>query len=258
MSKTAKTTINITKPSNFSGLRGGRNLTKTASSLMMKGMVVKRFAVKQRGIGKPDYSRTVSSSIERRGLKLGFNQTLKVFGLVFTAEASPFAWVCAPLAPGETKHFIDNTTGLVMPFVVPEGYIAFLIAGGESLTQDVVMWARLDGFLAVSMGVIAGGSPHYENRIVGLTTETIDFNASSSHAIDVTLENRGGGNLEGGVDLVGILEAVGTPPLPDTKECRCKFCGHEATTPCDTIKWICPRCDQLNLFYDFTHFRGSR
>jgi len=287
------------------------------------------YSVPIKGIGKPDYSREVSSALERRGIKLAYHQTLKVFGLVFSAIntgihtaavhatimtdalasfnvnalvglaiinvtdgssgiiiantettvtvialtgglsnqwnpgdayviPSPFAWVQTPLAPGATAHFIDNTTGLAMPFTVPKGYIAFLIAGGESLTEDIIMWGYLDGILAVNMGVIAGGAPHYENKIIGLSTETVDPTGASAHTLDVTLTNTGAGNLEGGVDLIGILEAVGTPSLPTVKTVRCKFCGHEEAVPQDTTQWVCPECKKLNMFYDFSRFKGTR
>lgn len=293
-------------------------------------MMAEIFTVETRGIGKPDYTREVSSALERRGISLAYHQTLKVFGLVFSAVntgthtaaphatimtdaaahfvavnaligltifnvtdgssgtitantintvtvaplaggatnqwntgdaytiPSPYAWVSPALAPGGVAHFIDNTTGLVMPFTVPIGYIMFLIAGGESLTEDVIMWAYLDGYLAVSMGVISGGAPHYENKIVGLTTETVDPTAARAHTVDVTLTNLGAGNLEGGVDLIGILGALGTPEMPATKTVRCKFCGHEEVAPRETVQWICPKCGRLNMFYDLSRFRGTR
>jgi len=288
------------------------------------------FTVEQRGVGKPDYSREVSSALERRGIKLAYRQTLKVFGLVFSAVntgthtavvsatvmtdaaayfvavnalrgltifnvtdgssgtvtantintvtvaalaggatnqwnpgdaytiPSPYSWVAPALAPGASAHFIDNTTGIAMPFTIPQGYIMFLIAGGEALNEDVMMWGFLDGFLAVTMGVISGGTPHYENKIVGLSTETVDPTGASAHTVDITLTNQGAGNLQGGIDVIGILEAVGTPELPTTKTVRCKFCEHEEVVPRETVQWICPKCGQLNIFYDLSRFRGTR
>lgn len=216
------------------------------------------FAVTQRGVGKPDYSKAVSSALERRGIKLGYNQTLKIFGLVFSNIASPYSWVFSPLATGSTAHFIDQSTGLATPFTVPQGYILFLIAGGESITEDVKLWGYLDGYLASTMGIMSSGIVHYENKIVGLSTEIIDPTGAAAHTVDVTVENIGNNGLEGGLDLIGILEAVGTSPLPATKTVRCKFCGYEETVPRETVQWICPKCEKLNLFYDFSRFKGTR
>jgi len=287
------------------------------------------FPVETRGIGKPDYSKEISSGKERAGLTLAYHQTLKIFGIVFTAIntgvhtaavnltvmtdaaanfavnalvllpifnvtdgsfgiiiantvntvtvvaltggisnqwntgdvytiPSPFAWVTTPLAPGATAHLVDNVTGLAMPFTVPQGYTISLIAGGGSFTEDTIMWVYFDGLLAISGGVLAGGNVAYENRIVSITTATIDPTGASAHTVDVQITNRGVGNLEGGTDLTGILEAVGTKPLPTTKTVRCKWCGNEEVVPQETVKWICPKCGQLNMFYDLSRFRGTR
>ncbi|MBA7686926.1 hypothetical protein ES703_95386 [subsurface metagenome] len=292
--------------------------------------VTKTFTVEQRGIGKPDYSRAVSSALERRGIKVGYNQTLKIFGLVFTANntgihtaaphatimtdatahfiavnalvgltivnvtdgssgviiantettvtvftltggianqwntgdvyniPSPFAWVQTPLAPGAILHVIDNATGLSSPLDIPAGYAISLIAAGASVTEDVILWGYIDGYLATSTGIFTAGVTHYENKILGLTTETIDPAGASAHTMDVTIENSGLGNLEGGIELFGILEPLSTKPLPTIKTVRCRFCGHEETVPNETARWICPECGKLNIFYDLSRFKGTR
>ena len=287
------------------------------------------FTVETRGIGKPDYTREVSSGKERAGLSLAYHQTLKIFGVVFTAVytgthtaaihatimtdaaalfivnslvglhilnitdgssgiiiantantvtvialtggatnqwntndvyniPSPFAWVQAPLAIGATAHFVDNVTGLTLPFTVPQGYILSLIAAGGGFTEDAIIWAYIDGHLAIPSGIFEGGKFLYENRIVAITTATVDPTAASSHTIDVQVTNRGAGNLEGGGDWTCILEAVGTPPLPTVKTIRCKYCGHEEVVPQEITRWICPECGQLNMYYDLSSFRGTR
>ena len=239
------------------------------------------FAVETRGIGKPDYSKEISSGKERAGLTLAYILDLEIFGIVFSAVytgthtavlhatimtdaaalfivnslvgltivnvtdgssgiivsntantvsvlaltggfanvwnladvynvPSPFAWVQAPLAPGAMAHYVDNVTGLAMPFTVPIGYTATLVAGGGSFTEDAKIWVYLDGYLVMSGGVISGGTGLYENRVVGITTATLDPVGDSAHTIDIQITNRGVGNLEGGVDLTGILEDVDT------------------------------------------------
>jgi len=286
------------------------------------------FPVETRGIGKPDYSKEVSSARERRGLRLAYKQTLQIFGVVFTgiytgahtaaihatimtdAAAhftvnalvglpifnvtdgssgiiiantantvtvvaltggvsdqwnpgdiytipSPFAWVQPPLAPGATAHYVDNVTGLALPFTVPEGYTLTLIAAGGGFTEDAIAWVYFDDYLVMSGGVMAGGQSDYENRVVGITTATIDPTGSASHTLDIQVTNLGAGNLEGGIEWTGILEAVGTPPLPLTKVIRCKWCGHEEPVPWEQTKLICPKCGRLTLVYTTRNFRRT-
>ncbi len=292
--------------------------------------VVSTFDVPVKGIGKPDYSREVSSALERRGIKLAYGQTLKVFGLVLTTEiqvvalaaagyvncvaadigkmvvddgantgvlssydnvlrqwriawltpvllgsvmtitggvgggvalggiVTPFAWVVPPLAPGAIAHVISASTGLPSPLTVPQGWIISLIAAGEMVTEDALVLIYMDGFVSGTLGVMGGGSPYYENRIVSLTTEPIDPTGLTSHTVDVTIRNLGAGNLLGAIDLIGILEAIGTPPLPTVKPVRCKSCGREEVVPQETTRWICTACGQLNIYYALTKMRGTR
>ncbi len=220
--------------------------------------VSETFVVTQTGVGKPDYTRIVTAARERRGVTLGFNQTLVVFGLVFSDIPSPFSWVFPALVPGAPAHYIDQSTGLALPFTIPQGYILSLISGSESGTEDVETWGYLDTFLALPFGIFPSGGVYYENQVVGLSTELIDPTGAAAHTIDATAENVGGGNFRGQLELIGILEAVGTPPLPTTKTVRCKFCGYQEVVPQQTIRWICPACGKLNIYYDFSKFRGTR
>ena len=286
------------------------------------------FEVETRGIGKPDYSKEVSSGRQRSGLSLKYNQTLLLWGIVptavntgvhtaaphatimtditahFTDSAqvglvilnvtdgsygiiiantettvavaaliggaanlwatgdvysipSPFAWVTAPLAPGAMAHYIDNITGIALPYTIPPGYTVSLISGGGSFTEDAILWVYIDGLLLMSGGVMGGGSLNYENRVVNITTATIDPTGASSHTLDVQLTNRGAGSLEGGITYSGILEDVGTPPLPLTKKIRCKWCGHEEPAPWEQTKLICPKCGRLTLVYTTKNFRAT-
>ncbi|MBA7465930.1 hypothetical protein ES707_01102 [subsurface metagenome] len=292
------------------------------------GRIASTYTVPQKGIGKPDYSKEVSAGRERAGLTLAYNQTLKIFGIVFTgihtgahtaavhatimtdAAAhftvnalvlltifnvtdgssgiiiantettvtvaaltdgasnqwnpgdvytipSPFAWVQPPLAPGATAHYIDNVTGLAMPFTVPQGYTGSLIAAGGGFTEDAIGWVYFDDYLVMSGGVMLGGRSDYENRVVGISTATVDPTGATSHILDIQVTNIGAGNLEGGISWTGIVEAVGTKPLPTTKTVRCKFCGHEETVPQEMTKWICPTCGQLNIYYNLSEFRRT-
>lgn len=294
----------------------------------MAQQVVSTFDVPVKGVGKPDYTREISSGKERAGLTLAYCQTLEIWGIVFTAVytgthtavphatimtdaaalfivnslvgltivnvsdgssgiiiantantvtvvaltggvanlwntgnvytiPSPFAWVQTPLAPGATAHYIDNVTGLTLPFTVPRGYTLSLIAGGGGFTEDAIIWVYIDGYLAINGGLMPGGQSSYENRVVEMSTATVDPTGAAPHTIDIQITNRGAGNLEGGIQWVGILEAVGTPSLPTTKTVRCKWCGHEQTVPRETTHVTCPKCGQLTIYYNLTKFRKS-
>lgn len=290
--------------------------------------VTQTFTVEQRGIGKPDYTREISSGRERAGLSLAYRQTLEIAGIVFSSAnggvhtaainatimtdatalfipsaligfmivnvtdgsfgtiianttttvtvaaliggatnqwnpgdvysiPSPFAWVQAPLAPGAKARFVDNLTGFPFPFIIPTGHIVTFIAAGGSFNEDVVLWVYFDGLLVISGGIIAGGQINYENRVVGITSATVDPTGLTSHTIDIQITNMGAGNLEGGIEWTGILEAVSTPPLPLIKAIRCKWCGHEETVPVEQTKLICPKCGRLTMVYALRNFKET-
>lgn len=220
-------------------------------------VVTKSITVTQRGVGKPDYSRDVSSGQMRPGLTLKYNQSLKSFGRTFTPILSPFSYVTAVLAPGVTAHLIDSSTGVDMPVAVPKGYTLSMISASASYSQDALILIYFDGFLLANFGYPAGGNMSYQDQIIGHGTALLDPTALSAHTIDITITNEGSGDLEGGGSVFAILNAVGTPPLPTIKTVRCKFCGYKETVPQTTINWICPKCGELNIFYDITGFRGS-
>ncbi len=170
---------------------------------------------------------------------------------------SPFSHVTLPLAAGATAHFIDSETGLELPFTVPAGYTLSSISAGFSFTQDAIMWGYYEGFLRNTIGAPIGGNMFYESEVVTWGTSLLDPTAESAHPVDFQIINKGGADLEGGVVIFGILEAVGTPPFPTTKTVRCKFCDHRETVPRETTKWICPKCGKLNFYYNLANFRGT-
>ena len=55
---------------------------------------------------------------------------------------------------------------------------------------------------------------------------------------------------EGYFLMEGKIFPVGTPPLPDTKDVKCKFCEH-ITKGVDrkATKNRCPKCGQVTLYY---------
>lgn len=285
--------------------------------------------VEQIGIGKPDYTREVSSALERKGLRLTYKQRLKIFGLVFsdynigihtaaphatvmtdatayfavnmlvgflirnvtdgsygiiitntvntitvvalvggvanlwnTGDAyvipSPFAWVNPPLAAGGSAHLIDNETGLVAPYTIPQGYILAVIEASHSSNEDVEIWGHVDGAVYTGMGIVSAGQQILDHRVLGFTTEVFDPTGALPHRLDVIVKNTGVGALRGGFSLICIQEEVGTPPPPIVKTVQCKFCGHKETVPQEITNWICPKCGQLNIYLTLPGFRGTR
>ena len=220
--------------------------------------IVDTYTVVGRGEGAPDYASMVTASRDRGGLYLSERQTLEIFGCVFTAIASPFAWVLPPLAIGATANLIDNMTGVVMPFTVPIGYSMSIITIGAGVTQDIINYGYVDGFLATNLGVISSGTPAYENAVVGMTTETLDSTGAAAHTVNVTITNLGGAALTGGIEVVAILESIATPPLPIIKVIRCKYCGYEKSASVGETVLVCPKCGKKTIVFAFNQFKESK
>jgi len=214
------------------------------------------YTVPTRGIGKPDYSKEVSSAKERAGLTLGYGQTLKLFGCVLDVLPSPFAWVLPQLAIGASASVVDYETGLSTPYVIPKGYTIALIAGGYSADQDARVRFFIDGFLVVT-GVSGSGIQGYENKIISITTATIDPTGATAHTLDIQITNLGGAILSGSIDWTGLLQKVGSPPLPPDKKVRCKWCGHEHTVPNKTTYITCPECKKLFIVADYSQKKST-
>ncbi|GAI10048.1 unnamed protein product, partial [marine sediment metagenome] len=212
-------------------------------------MRVETFTVTQTGVGKPDYTKEIALGRTRPGISLKQNQTLLMLGRVFSAIDSAWDNVTPPLAPGvPAAHFINWETGLESPFAVPQGYTLSAITGKYSFNQDAMLWGYFEGELYTSLGALSGGGYLYEAELVGMGTTILDPAGLLPHIYDLTVVNAGEGNLEGGVSIWGILEKVGTKPLPTTKTIRCKFCGNEWVVPNETKAINCPKCGKLNLY----------
>jgi len=100
--------------------------------------VARTYEVTETGIGKPDYTREVSRAIERAGLNLSYNQSLKNFFVIFTPFASPFAWVKPSLAVGTGTHtaavHATIMTNAAANFILNElvGYTIHNVTDGSS------------------------------------------------------------------------------------------------------------------------------
>jgi len=230
-------------------------VTQTIRSGLMK--VTQTIIVEQRGIGKPDYSREISRGIERPGISLKYNQTILINALVCSDLASPYPWCRGALTAGETAHAIDASTGLALPYTVPAGYTYSIIDRFINLSQDIRNRAYIDGFLTLE-NYIAAGIPYINRYILALSTATLDPTAASSHTVDTEYTNVSAVDAYGNIKDIVILEAVGTPPLPDKKDVRCKWCGHveKGVHVYETVL-NCPKCGKKTIYFNTRQFRQS-
>jgi len=222
--------------------------------------VSKTFTVEQRGIGKPDYTREVSAGRERPGLYLKYNQQLRLFGYNPTdVVAHPYAipWVKPVLAAGVTAHLIDFSTGVPMPYLLERGYIATFIEITWSFNQDCEFGLYFDTLLISSPGITSGGQPQHFSKIIAYSSSLLDPTAGSSHLTDLVLINHGLADMRGGLEAAVIIEAIGTPPFPDTKTCMCPFCSHLQKVKVGTTEIICDNCHATYHVMDLSKVRQT-
>lgn len=215
------------------------------------------FTVEQRGIGKPDYTREISSGRERPGLTLKANQSPLIFACLFSARPSVMSWTRAPLAPGEEAHFVNVEDGNPMPYTLLKGYTFTCTELEFSGTQDLLKESFFDGEMTLNE-IIGGGVRSYINNITAYSTALLDpTGALGPHLIDELLTNLGGGDFTGMASHFVILEKVGSQPLPTTKTALCKFCGNKTTVPVNTTKVICSKCGKLTIYRDLSQYRRT-
>lgn len=219
-------------------------------------IIVERGTCLQEGVGKPDYSKEVSSGIIRLGARLEYRQQFKIFGAVFSDIASIYAWVLPALAPGASAHLVNQETGVATPYSFPAGYTFGLLARIMALSQDCRWDIYMDGQLVVG-GVLEGGIPFDREEMLKFSSALIDPTAASPHTMDLVFINLGTANLYGGVTGFCVIEAVGTPEFPTTKTTKCPFCGNEEVKPVTTTEIICSACGKLYRVYDLTRYKGG-
>lgn len=222
--------------------------------------IVSSYTVAQKGIGKPDYSKHVSSALERAGIRVAYNQQLKMFALVFTDSPSVFSWVRGPLDPGASAHLIDQETGDATPYNLSVGYTIAIVSIRVGLSQDNQFEVIYDAFPAggaVLSGIDGGGIPIYQEDLLPFTTAILDPTGASAHTLDDVITNLGAADLYGGIAKLALLTAVGTPPFPTTKTTRCKFCGNKEVKPITATSIICSKCGKLYIVYDLSKIKGN-
>ena len=216
------------------------------------------FTVAERGIGKPDYSQNVSSALERAGFRLKYNQQLKVFGKSWEIADPEYPYIPAePLVAGSKEHLEDGETRLRLPYSIPVGYTFSVIATGIAFTQDVVVYAYIDGLVSYTVGIGQGGSSVYHNKLRGISSLFLDPHAAYSHEFDLIIHNLSDKDAYGLIGYDCILEKVGSEDWPTTKECQCPYCQHRQVVPVGTTRIICEQCEKLYLVHDFSSVRQS-
>lgn len=210
--------------------------------------IKKRYTVAQKGIGKPDYSRTVSSGIERSGFLLKYNEAPKFIACTFSDIVSALPWFVDPLPPGNTQDLIDFETGFEL-INIPAGYYAQIISLVAKPSQDVSGWAYMDGDCVGAFLQISGGRSHYENDVAALSTLMVDPTCASAHTMAIRIINEGGVNLYGGFSVFLLLKPYGTAPLPTTKDVKCKYCGYVHSQPLEAVMVTCPECGKETKYF---------
>jgi len=217
------------------------------------------FTVEQRGIGKPDYTREISSGRERPGVSLKQNQSIISFALLSTDEVvHPYVipWVKDRIAIDGSSHLYNVATALATPYTLPAGYTLSLLQMGFGADEDFEVLLYYDTLLVVMPCTpTPSGGFIYSSTVVPIDTVTLDPTAASSHLIDFVVKNRGLGPLTGGFTIVCILEAIGTPPLPNTKDCQCPFCSNIQNVKVGITEIICDKCGRKYYVQDFTNVR---
>lgn len=221
--------------------------------------VASSYAVKGKGIGWPDHSKTVSSAITRSGIRLKYSESLKIGLLTFLAvpPGYPFPYFVDPLAPGASQNIIDAETGHDTGFTIPEGYYGTILELIAKSNQDISAWIVFDTLNCGCLWQLAGGDTLYEHEVVPLSTSMLDPAAAAAHNLNFFVTNEGGADLIGGATVIILLEKAGTKPLPTVKDIKCKHCGNIQTVPVETTQVICPKCGKLTIYYSLAKYRGS-
>ena len=215
------------------------------------------FPVETRGVGKPDYSREVSAGKERAGIALKYNQRFRAFGGNWTPGGDPEYPVILDynIAAGGKRHLRDSDTNELMPIPLEAGFTLTIISIGYAVTQDVMVYLYADSIACISLGVTSGGAAVYENKLREFSTTWYDEPAALPHVIDIIAYNKGADPLYGAVGVLCIMERVGTPPWPTTKECFCPYCNHKQTEPITATRITCKGCGKEYMVTNFASLK---
>ena len=213
------------------------------------GQETKReFVVTQKGIGRPDFSEEVFRSNVRAGYPIQEGEQFKAFTLMFSNLPSLAPYIRGPLLPGETAILMDPSTGITMPYTIEKGYIFESIQDTHNFTQLIRADAYFDGILATSAFADTLGLKYYQ-ILKSWTSKAYDPTGLSSHTFRLAITNLSATvNVLGFLEMQTIIKALGTPPFPNKKTVKCKWCGFEKVVDWNTSLWTCPKCNKKTLF----------
>lgn len=201
--------------------------------------------------GRPDYTgaqHRVRRSQAVKEMKLKPNELLKSYALMPFTEASPYPYVRSPMSPGESAYLVDQSTGVSMPDTISAGYNWKILVVTATATNPSHGITYLDGYPAISL-FHGGGKVFRKQEMEQLSLDFIDPDLSDSHTVSLKVVNDGSDNLAGAFRIVALMEAAGTPSLPDTKTIRCKNCGSTKEVEVGTTSWTCDKCGFENRYF---------
>ncbi len=206
-------------------------------------------------IGQPDYTIESRRVFVSAGYELNYNEAFKTFGVSFSNEVSPFPQVVVPLAPGDTQILIDLETGLPMPYILPVGYSLKILSDIWSYSARARTAIRVLGFYYGGADSDTLGTNYY-NAVGGFSTEPFDPTFLTPIPLQLDVENIDGNDIHGYWLASTVLTAESTPPFPEVKEVRCKFCEFQEEVDWKTTLHKCSGCGATNIY--LSHTRGRK
>ncbi len=207
-------------------------------------------------VGRPDYTGEQWQAKTSSRYELRENEALKSFAICGSTIVSPYPWVVSPIVVGVKTALIDTDTGLAMPYTVPAGYELELLQFEGGASQNARTYFYVDGFFLQHL-YFGGLDTFFFQNVTGFTTKDIDPTFSSSHTIEVDVENLGIDTATGLAEIDWILRRHHTE-VPTSKTIRCKWCGNITTVPFDTTSCKCLKCGKLTLYFTKSQYMISR
>lgn len=214
----------------------------------MSPKVESTVSVTPRGAGKRDYSRDIWMARVYSGVELRYNETFKMFQIAMSDIVSYAPHVIEPLPPGETVSLIDVMTGFPMPYTIAQGHTWRFLSNHWSFDQRGRTKTYFETVFMASAFPDTLGT-FLNQPVAPLDTATIDPTGAAPHLIEYQLENIDVANLKGFWILSSIERIVGSPPFPDIKTVKCKWCGAEADVPAETTWYTCDKCEKKTFFF---------
>lgn len=208
------------------------------------------FSIPALGIGKPDYSEEIASGRIKAGIRLAYNEQLKMFVVMFTPLPSPVPWRRDPLPIGDMQHLIDSATGIPTPYAYQAGYDLEILSWWYSLSQNLDGVTLGDGMPVLTNALLARDN-FYIQEIVGWSGTYLDPEFGQPHLVDFMATNVGVAPCTGSMMVLAILRRIRSTPLSTTKKVRCPYCKAEKTVPLMSTKIKCDKCGKPFWVYAF-------